>query len=136
MSARVTLFTSFGPLNSKCLIASSKSPSVKDPFAKVVLNWVKRTDAAPYVRNVQQSCIDSGITMKITVVLYGPSQLSFGYSVLPGQSGFPHGVAFELGFHNIRNQRETWKFNVPVSRSSMAPQQSFLPMVSITEVQL
>ena len=74
--------------------------------------------------------------MKITVVLYGPSQLSFGYSVLPGQSGFPHGVAFELGFHNIRNQRETWKFNVPVSRSSMTPQPSFLPMVSITEVQL
>ena len=69
----------------------------KVPFAKVVLNWVKRTDAAPYVRNVQQSGIDSGITMKITVVLYGPSQLSFGYSVLPGQSGFPHGVAFGLG---------------------------------------
>ncbi len=68
----------------------------KVPLVQVVMNWVKGTDAAPYVRNVQQSSTDHGITMTITDVLYGPSQLSFGYIVSPGQSAFPHGgvVAF------------------------------------------
>jgi hypothetical protein len=69
----------------------------KVPLVHVVLNWVNGTDAAPYVRNVQQSATDRGITMTITDVLYGPSKLSFGYIVSPGQSGFPHGGAVGLG---------------------------------------
>lgn len=155
----------------------------KVPLVHVVLSWIKGTNAAPYVRNIQQSSTDHGITMTITDVLYGPSQLSFGYIVSPGQSGFPHGGAVGLGspngmdffvngksvhlqgmgqdqataygfkglvtltdsgtettlpstfnfkivLHKIGNQRGTWKFNVPVSHSDMAPEQSFLPMVT------
>lgn len=153
------------------------------PLVRVVLNWVKGTNVAPYVRSVQQSSTDHGITMTITDVLYGPSQLSFGYVVTPGQSGFPHGGAVTLGsrngmefyvngeqvqlqgighdegiahgfeglvtltdagtatelpsnfnlqivLHKIGNQRGTWTFNVPVSRSNMTPVRSFLPMVT------
>lgn len=69
----------------------------KVTFVHVVLNWVKGTNSAPYVRSVQQSSTDHGITMTITDVLYGPSQLSFGYIISPGQSGFPNGGAVQLG---------------------------------------
>lgn len=155
----------------------------KIPLVHVVLNWVNGTDAAPYVRNVQQSSTDRGITMTITDVLYGPSQLSFGFIVTPGQPGFPHGGVVGLGapngmeffvngkpvqlqaigedgptaygfkglvtltnagtstslpkrfnlqivLHKIGHQRGTWKFNVPVSRTDMAPRHLFLPMVT------
>jgi hypothetical protein len=155
----------------------------KIPLVHVVLNWVKGTDAAPYVQTIQQSSTSHGITMTITDVLYGPSRLSFGYIVTPGQSGFPHGGAVTLGspsgmeffvngepvrlqgigqdeataygfkglvtltdagtatslpstfhfqivLHKIGHQRGTWMFNVPVSRTNMTPEQSFLPMVT------
>lgn len=72
----------------------------KVPLVHVIQNWVKGTNAAPYVRNVQQSATDKGITMTITDVLYGPSQLSFGYIVSPGQPGFPHGGVVGLGSPN------------------------------------
>lgn len=67
------------------------------PFVQVVTDWVKGTPAAPYVSSIQQSATDHGITMTITDVLYGPSELSFGYIVTPGQSGYPHGGAVPLG---------------------------------------
>lgn len=71
-----------------------------EPVAHVLLSWARGTGLSPYVRNVQQSSTDHGITMTITDVLYGPSMLSFGYTVSSQETSSLRNGAVTFGPQN------------------------------------